>query len=203
MVGFEHEDVRGADALQHQLGDMAEVRGKADGAGRGAEDEAHRVLRIVRNGKSFDAHIADLETRAGLEQPPVNFRFEQFRAVHAVERRFLFRIPFRLERPDGAVLGAAVAVNRDVKFIGQPEDARDVIRVLVGYQNGGKIFRRLADGGKALPDLQRREPGIHEDAGFGGLDIGAITGRTAAENGELDGHGYEVRGAGWNGQMFL
>jgi hypothetical protein len=60
--------------------------------------------------------------------------------------------------------------------------------MFVGDENGGEIFRRLADGGEALADLQRREPGVHEDAGFGGLDVGAVARRAAAEDGKMDGH---------------
>ena len=89
VVGFEDEDVRGADALEHQLRDMAEVGGKADGAGGGAQDKTHRVLSVVRDGKSFDANIADLETCAGFEQPPVDLGFEVFCSVHAFEGGFL------------------------------------------------------------------------------------------------------------------
>ena len=42
--------------------------------------------------------------------------------------------------------------------------------------------------GKALADLARAEPGVHEDAGFVGFDVGAIAAGTAAEDGEFDGH---------------
>ena len=37
VIGFEHEHVRGADAFEHQLGDVAEVGGKTDIAGGGAQ----------------------------------------------------------------------------------------------------------------------------------------------------------------------
>ena len=55
VVGFEDEDVRGADAVEHELGGMAEVGGKADVAARGAQKKSDRVLRVVRNGKRLDA----------------------------------------------------------------------------------------------------------------------------------------------------
>jgi hypothetical protein len=48
VVGFEDEDVCGADAVKHEPGDVAEVGGKADVPGGGAQDEANRVLRVVR-----------------------------------------------------------------------------------------------------------------------------------------------------------
>ena len=37
-------------------------------------------------------------------------------------------------------------------------------------------------------DLARRKAGIHQHAGLAGFDVGAIAGRTAAEDGEFDGH---------------
>ena len=46
-----------------------------------------------------------------------------------------------------------------------------------------KIFRRAPDAGEAQADLARGKSGIHEDAGFGGLEVGAIAGGTAAEDG--------------------
>ncbi len=55
-----------------------------------------------------------------------------------------------------------------------------MVAVLVRDENGGKVFRRATDGSEALADLARRKSGVHENAGFGGFDIGAITGRTTA-----------------------
>ena len=49
-----------------------------------------------------------------------------------------------------------------------------MVAVFVGDQDGGEIFRRATDGGEALADLQRGKPGVHKDAGFCGLDVGAI-----------------------------
>ena len=51
-----------------------------------------------------------------------------------------------------------------------------------------KIFRRAADRRQALPDLARSKPGVNQHAGGFGFDVGAIAGRTAAQNGESDGH---------------
>ena len=100
VVGFKHQDARGADAVEHQLGDVAEVGGKTDIAGRGAQNESDRVLRVVRDGKGFNADIADFKAAAGVEQVPVNFRLQVGRAVGALKRGLLFGIPFGLEGPD-------------------------------------------------------------------------------------------------------
>lgn len=201
MVGFEDEDVRGADAVEHQLGDVAEVGGKTEIAGGGAQQKSDRILRVVRNGKRFDAHIADFKSRAVFKQSPVNFLFQVFRAVEAVERGF-FR-PFGFERPDGAVLRAAIAIDRDVKFVGDAEQSADVVGVFVRDENGGQVFRRAPDAGEALADLARRKPGVHEHAGFGGFEVGAIAAGTAAEDGEFDGHALHGNGGKVRGQILL
>ena len=69
-------------------------------------------------------------------------------------------------------------------------------------QDGGEIFRHPADGGKALADLARAEPGVHEDTGFIGFDVGAIAAGTAAENGEFDGHAWTLVARKQRGKLF-
>ena len=73
VIGFEDEDVRGADAVEHELGGVAKVGGEADVAARGEQKKPDGVLRVVRNGKGFDANIAHLKTCAGGEKLPVDF----------------------------------------------------------------------------------------------------------------------------------
>jgi hypothetical protein len=67
-----------------------------------------------------------------------------------------------------------------------------VVVVFVRDENGGEIFRHATDSGEALADLARAEPGVHEHAGFSGFEIGTIAGRTAAEDGEFDGHKWTL-----------
>ncbi len=67
-----------------------------------------------------------------------------------------------------------------------------MVAVFVGDEDGGEIFRCASDAGEALPDLARGKSGVHEDAGFGRLDVGAIAGRAAAEDGEFDGHALKL-----------
>ena len=190
VVGFEDEHVRGADAFEHELGDVAEVGGKSDVAGGGAEDVADGVLRVVRNGKSLDENVGDFKTCAGGKKLPVDFSFE---GAGGFKGEIGFLAPFVFECPDGPVLRAAVAINRNLKFVGDAEQPGNVVAVFVRDQNGGEIFRRATDAGEALADLARGKSGVHEDAGLGGLDVGAIAGRAAAENGEFDGHEWKLR----------
>jgi hypothetical protein len=83
VVGFEDEDVRGADAVEHEPGGVAEVGGEADVAARGAQKKSDGVLRVVRDGKGFDEDVGDSKLRR-CEQPPVEFGDE-------IRRRFFRR----------------------------------------------------------------------------------------------------------------
>lgn len=193
VVRFEDKDVRRTDTFQHELGHVAEVGGKADVAGGSVQQKADGVLRVVRNGKSFDAHVADFKTRAGLEQSPVELGLELFHAFGSRERRFFLRVPFGFECPDAAVLRAAIAKDWEIEFFGKPQNAGDVVGMFVREQNGGKIFRRASDAGEAFADLQRGKSGVHKDADLIGLDISAIPAGAAAEDGEFDGHGGKLK----------
>ena len=142
VVGFEDEDVRGADAVEHEPGRVAEVGREADVAAGGAQKKSDGVLRVMRNGKGFDQHVGDLKARAGGEQLPVDFRFE---SVGVFQREIGFLAPFVFERPDGCVLRVAIAKNGNTKFIRDAEQSGDVVRVFVGDENGCEIFRRATN----------------------------------------------------------
>ncbi len=183
VIGFEHKDIGGTEAVENHLGHVAEVGGEADVAGGSADEIADGILGIVRDGKGFDGDIGEFKGVAGVEDVPVDFGMPE---IGGFEGEIGFLAPLLLEGPDGGVLRGAVAIDGNIKFIGDAEQAADVVGMFVGDEDGREIFRRAADGREALADLARREAGIHEDTGFGGLDIGAIAGGTAAEHGEFD-----------------
>jgi len=185
VVGFEDEDVRGADAIQHEPGRVAEVGGETEVAGGRADQKSDRILCVVRDGKGFDEHVGDLKARAGGEQLPVDFGFER---VGRFEREVGFLAPFVFECPDGCVLSLAIAIDGDLKFIGESEQSCDVVGMFVGDQNGGEIFRCFANAGETHSDLARGKSGVNQDAAIFSFDVGAIAGRAAAEDGEFDGH---------------
>ena len=121
----------------------------------------------MRNGKRFDDDIANLKTRAGLKQVAVEFCFK-------AEFKSVFRI--------------AIAIDRNVQFRGDAFESADVVAVFVRDEDGGQVFRRAADGGKALTDLTRRKASIHEHAAIFRFHVGTIAGGTAAQNSKFDGH---------------
>ena len=54
MVRFQHQRMGRADPFEHQPRGMAQVRQEPDVPGAGAEQEANRVLRVVRNAECLD-----------------------------------------------------------------------------------------------------------------------------------------------------
>ena len=173
VIGFEHEDIGGAEAVEDHFGHVAEVGGETNVAGGGANQITDGILGIMRDGKSFDGDIGEFKGVAGVEDVPVDPGMPD---IGGFEGEIGFFAPLLLESPDGGVLGGAVAIDGDVKFIGDAEQAADVVGMFVGDEDGGEIFGCAADGREALADLARRETGVHKDAGFVGLDVGAITG---------------------------
>ena len=167
VVGLDHQHVRGADAFDHQPRDVAKVRDEAERAGAGAEEKADRVLRVVRNGEGFHREVADFKTAARDEQAIIEPGGEL--VVNLVLRR-------------------TIAINRDVQFLGDADESLDMVAVLVGNQDGREVFRGAADAREAFADLPRAEPRIHQYASFIGLQVSGIAGRTAAEDGQFDGH---------------
>src|SRR5580765_2880801 len=72
VVGFEHKIIGRADAVEDKLGHVSEVGGETKIPRVRMDDEADGVLRVVRNGERVHDQIANLETRAGDEQPKLD-----------------------------------------------------------------------------------------------------------------------------------
>ena len=77
-----------------------------------------------------------------------------------------------------------------------------MVAVLVRDENGGEIFRRAANCGEARADLARGKSGVNQDAAIFSLDVGAIAGRAAAEDGEFDRHGMTLLAENFAGKFF-
>ena len=154
MIGFQNQNVRPADAIDDQSRGMTQIREKTDVSGGSAQEVTDRVLGIVRNGKGFDHHIAQIETRAGFEQ---------------MAGKSFFRLP--LQR----VLGGAVAIDRNIQFFCEQRQALDMIGMFVRDKNPGQIFRRAPNGGEAFTNLSSAETSVDQDAALSGFDVSAIT----------------------------
>jgi hypothetical protein len=168
VVGLEHEDIGVPDPVQDVFGDVAEVGDKSDIAARRAHEESHWILCVVRDVEGLDEDIADFEALAGFEEAAIEA---------ASERAFRF------------FLGGAIAVDGDVEFAGDPDEALDVVAVFVGDEDGVEVLRGSADGRESLSDLAGAQAGVDENPGFGRLDISAIASGTATQDRELNSHG--------------
>ena len=167
MIGFQHEHVGLANALEHEFGGMAEVGHKPNIARRGAEQETDRIRGIVRNAESIDDDVTEFKAAAGAEDA-------------AIEPRL--KLEF-----DG-LFGEPIAIDRNVELGTQADQTVDVIRVFVGDQDAGQTLRNLADRSEALARLPDAETSIDQQPGFSAFQVGAIAAGTAAQNGELYSH---------------
>lgn len=181
MIGFQHQNVCGPRAFNDQFGYMSQVGNEPDIAAGGVNQKTDGVLGIVRNGKGVHLQVGDFEARAGFKQVAVEFGLQ---------------LKFK------PLLGGAIAINRNVQFLRDAGEAINMVTVLVGDENGGKVFRGASDAGEALPDLAWTKPGVHEHAGFCGFEVGAVTGGTAAENGEFNSHRRTLTTRKFGGKFF-
>ena len=83
----------------------------------------------------------------------------------------------------------AVAIDRNGVALGQHRQAADVVAMLVREENRLHVGHGPADGGEPQLDLFGAEPGIDEDAGVLGLEVGAVAAAATAEDGETQ-HEY-------------
>ncbi len=135
------------------------------------QQKTNGILGVVRNGKRIHLHVGDFEARTGVEEAAIEPAFED---------TFKF------------VLGGAIAVNGNVEFLRNAGESLNMVGMFVGDENGGEVFRGAPDAGEALPDLARTEAGVHKYPRLSGFDVGAVPARTAAENGQFDGHGWTL-----------
>jgi len=108
----------------------------------------------MRNGKGIHEQICDFKACAGFKQvaiePGLQLEFKRF-------------------------FCGAVTVNRDVQFLGNADQAGNMVTVFMCDENGGEIFGRTTNTCKALADLARAKAGVHKNAGLVSFKIGAIT----------------------------
>lgn len=168
VVGFQHKNMRRANPFQDELRCVAEVGQKSDVRSAGAQHESHGILGVVRNGKCLHGNVPDIERAARGEEPEIEMEIELI--------------------PNGISRGA-IAVDRELKFLGEDGEAANMIAVFVRDEDAVEGFGRASDGLEAFSDLTRTEPGVDEQPGLAGFKIRAIPGGTAAQDGQMHRHG--------------
>lgn len=167
VVGFKDENVRGADAFDDEPGGVAEIREEADVAGSGAQEEAHGVAGIMRDAESIHGDIAEFKAGTGVEQveiePGLELGFDGF-------------------------LGGPIAIDGYLQFGREHAEALGVVAVFVRDENAAQALRSSSNPQQPLADLPGAEPGVDEQAGVVGFQVGAVAAGTAGEDGEPGGH---------------
>jgi hypothetical protein len=119
------------------------------------------------NAERIHPHIADFEAGTGAENAKIEARLQ-------LDFDGLFR--------------QSIAVNGNVQLGGQAEQTLNVIGMFVRDQNARQTFGAASNLQQTLADLAPAQPGINEEAGFGGFEVSTIATGTAAENGQRDRH---------------
>ena len=107
----------------------------------------------MRNGKCVNADVSNFKAVTRGKQSGVNPHVEQ---TH-----------------DFVACGA-IAIDRNVESLGDPDQALNMITVFVSDEDGGQVFWCAPNAGKALTDLAWAKSGIYEHARFVGFHIGTI-----------------------------
>ena len=160
VVGLQHQGMGGADPFEHQPGGVAKVGQETDVAGAGAQQEADRVLGVVRNAERLDQDVAHLEAGAGGEEPAGQPRLEL--------------VLDRLLRRAGCSRPGCAASRSAAGRLCTWSECSCVTRI------AGQVLRRAANGGEALANLAQAETRVDQHAGLVGFHIGAVAGGTAA-----------------------
>ena len=181
VIGFEDENVRLTNPLNHQFGRMPEVGQTSERDFLRLDDKTNGIDGVVRDGEGSDRAIADIKGIPGLKQ------------TEAERARQFFRDGF---------FCVAVAIDRNLEPGSEGCQTLDVIRMLVRDQDAMQSLRRAADRGEPGPDLAATESGIHQQTGFVGLKEGAVSTGTAAEDRDSRRHGSNRRLRSRSGQMF-
>ena len=149
VVGFEDEAIGLAEVDADVVREVAEIGADGDFGTVGAEGEAYRIGRIVRDGEGVDVDVADREALTGLdgfhatEALAESVGESSLEGIHCglgdVERRF----------PEAQHLRETVAV----------------VGVLVGDEDGVETVDVALDGGQAGKGFALSKAGVNEDTG--------------------------------------
>ena len=165
VIGFDKKGVRSLEAILDESRDEADVAENAQLGFDVLNDKSNGIHGIVRDWKTLDAKILEIEGAAGLHQLPPRFAF----GIQALHDRFLSE--------GGAEQGNGVFSANDI-------DPTGVIAVLVAQENAMNRVNAHARGFQARNDLLGAKACIDQDRGVLGGNDGTIAGAAAAEDGE-------------------
>ena len=168
VIGLQHQEVTAAELGFREVGDEAEVGGKADLVRVNRERVRHGG-RVVRDGEGFDVDAAQVERGTGRDEDFV------LRDLVRAFREFA-------ERLREEVGGDAEAVRDDAARAG-------VVGVVVRDEDGAERTRVDLNAFEAAHQLFRGEPGVEQQIAFRSMDDRGIAFAAAAENGAAEGMG--------------
>ncbi len=168
VIGFEQQNIGRAEPIQDEFCYLAEVRQKSDIHARRAQKIPDWILGVVQDVKRFDNNVAHFKT---------------------VPRREESAVELRLKLKFQRILCRAIAINRHAQFLAQARQSLDVVRMLVGEEDGREILRGSSDCGQSFADLPKTESRINEDPCLIRFHVCAIARRTTSQNRQAHRHG--------------
>ena len=168
MIGFENQDIGGTNSFKHQPRGMSKIGQEPDIALASSEQEPNRVLRVMWHTKGFNRHIFNVKSGSCRKQAAV-----QLGPLLVFDRLARWTI----------------TVDGYSQLFDQLPQALNVVGMFVGNENASEILRGPSDRRKAFADLAQAKARIDENPCLIGLQIGAVSGRTASQNRQTNRHG--------------
>ena len=165
IVGLDKKAVRTAQTIPDQIGDESHVTQHAEAGFFICDDKAHGIGRIMRDRKTLDAQVLEIEWRTCLHEPPA--------------RRGL---------PEGSLeerlLGECSGEEWYLMTPAEDIQASGMITMLMGEEHSIQILQPQPYGLQAEHDLPSTQACIYEKTRPSGADHGAVARTAAAENRE-------------------
>jgi len=163
MIGFEDQNVGGADSFDDKPGGVAEIGEKTEIAALGAEQKSDGIIGVVGDAEGLDVDAAELEGGPRTEEAKIELLSEL--------------------QLDG-FFGEAIAIDGNLKLGGEHAEALGVVGMFVGNKNSAQVFRRPTDAQQTLADLARAQSRVEQQARVLRFQVGAVATGTAGEDGQ-------------------
>src|SRR6267143_6098955 len=148
VIGFKHKHIRATHSLDNELGRMPKIGQNPDGPLWRAQQEADRIIGVMRDAKGVDDYVA---------------RFK------CCSRRENVEIEFELQRQFNGFFGQAIAIDRNIQSSGQARETLNVVGMLVRNEDSSEVFDGPPNREQAAANLAAAQAGVDEQARLLGL----------------------------------
>src|SRR3989442_9668282 len=119
VIGFKHQHIRAPYPLNDELGRMPKIGQNPDGPLRSAQQEADRIIGVVRNAERIDDYVTGFK---------------------CCSRREKVEVEFKLQCKFNGFLGQSIAIDRNIQFSSQARQTLNVVSMLVRDEDSSEVF---------------------------------------------------------------